>query len=88
MKTYFAISSDMKWVQFGSYQRCFSLALEFSGANLDRSVCIGQMRPAEERAWLLFEVSSAGFIGIEPPKFLSAKALRRAHRAVRGKSCE
>lgn len=84
MKTYFATSSDMKWVRFGSYQRCFSLACEFVEANLDRVACVGYLRPSENLARLLLELSSDGVVPIDPPKDLLARDLKRAHRAERG----
>lgn len=84
MKTHFVTSSDMQWVQFGSYQRCFSLAYEFVEANVDRVVWVGHVRPAENLARLLLEHSSAGPVRIDPPKFIRARDLKRAHRAMGG----
>jgi len=84
MKTYFAISSDMHWVEFGSYQRCFSLACEFVEENLDGVVWVGHVRPAENLARLLLQLCSDGLFQIDPPKFIRARDLKRAHRAVRG----
>ena len=86
MKTHFVTSSDMQWVQFGSYQQCFFLACQFVEKDLDRVAWIGHVRPAEKRARLLHELSSDGFVRIDPPKFLKSKDLKRAHRATVGKS--
>jgi hypothetical protein len=86
MRAYFVTSSDMHWVHFGSYQRCFSLARQFVETDLDRVAWIGHVRPAENLARLLHELSSDGFVRIDPPKFLRSKDLKRAHRATVGKS--